>query len=121
PGACNRCSELTGPELWPVIVCPLAFVSISLSPIEVQAVPVTSSLHALPAVSGLDQLLAAIDIVGSAREGGVCHDVDGECGDIGGPDDASDRQCGAELVATFVESVAEQRRRQWCVDEAWRD
>jgi len=72
-------------------------------------------------VSGIDQLLAAIDVVGRAREGGVRHEVDGECGDVGGPDNAADRQRRAELVTAFIESVAEQRRRQWCVDEAGRD
>jgi hypothetical protein len=40
---------------------------------------------------------------------------------VSGADDAADRQRRAELVATFVESIAEQRRRQWCVDEAGRD
>jgi hypothetical protein len=47
--------------------------------------------------------------------------VDRECGDVAGADDAADRQRGAEPVATFVESVAEQRRRQGCIDEAGRD
>src|SRR4051794_1123533 len=58
------------------------------------------------AASGFDQLLAAVDVVGSACEGSVRHKVNGECGDIFGTDDAANRQPRAELLAPFVESVA---------------
>lgn len=46
---------------------------------------------------------------------GVRHEMDGERGDVRGADDAADRQ---RPVTAFVESIAEQSRRQWCVDEA---
>jgi hypothetical protein len=35
-------------------------------------------------------LLAAVDVVRRAGERGVAHDVDGECGDVGGAYDAAD-------------------------------
>ena len=66
----------------------------------------------------LDQLLAAVDVVGRAGERGVAHQVHGERGDVLRPDDAPDRQRGAQLLAARVELVAEQRRRQRRVDEA---
>ena len=68
-----------------------------------------------------DELLAAVDVVRRPGEGGVGHEVHGERGDVGRPDDAPDRQRGAELVAARVELVAEQRRRQRGVDEAGGD
>ena len=68
----------------------------------------------------LDQLLASVDVVGRAGERGVGHEVDGERGDVGRPDDAPDRERRAELLAPGVEPVAEQRRRQRGVDEARR-
>ena len=43
--------------------------------------------------------------------------MDGERGDVGRADDAADRQRRAELLATRVELVAEERRRQRRVDE----
>ena len=56
-----------------------------------------------------DQLLAAVDVVGRAGERGVGHDVDGERGDVGRADDAPDRQRRAELLASGVQVVAEER------------
>ena len=54
-----------------------------------------------------EELLAAVDVVGRAGERGVGHEVHGECGDVGGSDDAADRERGAELVAALVELIAE--------------
>jgi len=46
---------------------------------------------------------------------------DGQRGDVGGTDDAADRERPAQLVAARLELVSEQRRRQRGVDEAGRD
>ncbi len=62
------------------------------------------------AVSGLAQLLTALDVVCSP-EGDVRHEVDSKCGDVGRADDAADRQRRAELLATFVASVSEESHR----------
>ena len=56
-------------------------------------------MGALPVASVRDELLAAVDVVGRAGERGVRHEVDGERGDVGRSDDASDRQRRAELLA----------------------
>ncbi len=45
----------------------------------------------------VEQLLAAVDVEGGAGEGRVRHEVDGERGDVRGPDDAADRQPLAQL------------------------
>ena len=45
------------------------------------------------------ELLAAVDVVRRPGQGGVGHEVDGQRGDVGGSDDAPDRELGAELVA----------------------
>src|SRR3954451_20401319 len=58
--------------------------------------------------SGPDELLAAIDVVGRAGEGRVGHQMDGQRGHVGGPDDAADRQSGPQLLAAPVEVVPEQ-------------
>jgi len=67
------------------------------------------------------ELLAAVDVVCRAGEGGVGHDVNGECCDVGRSDDAPDRERRTQLVAPGLESVAEERRRQRGVDEAGGD
>ncbi len=72
-------------------------------------------------VSPLDELLAAVDVEGRAGDRRVRHEVDGQCGDVGRADDASDRQRRAELFAARVQPVAEDRRRQRRVDEPGRD
>ena len=69
----------------------------------------------------LDELLAAVDVVRCACERRVDHEVDGERGDVGRADHAPDRQRRAELFAARVQLVAEDRRRQRCVDEPGRD
>jgi hypothetical protein len=38
-----------------------------------------------------NELLAAVDVVGRAGDGGVGHDVDGQGGDVGWADDAVTR------------------------------
>src|SRR5262249_8153441 len=68
-----------------------------------------------------DELLAAVDVVGRAREGRVYHDVYRERGDVGRSDDASDVERGEEVTATLFEVIAEKRSRQGCVDEAGSD
>jgi hypothetical protein len=72
-------------------------------------------------VSRRDDLLAAVDVVRGAGQGGVGHQVHGDGGDVPRPDDAPDRERGAELLASRVELVAEQRSRQRSVDEAGGD
>lgn len=52
--------------------------------------------------SPLDELLAAVDIVRCSGDGCVRHDVDGERGDVGRADHATDWQSGAQLLATRV-------------------
>ncbi len=56
-----------------------------------------------------NELLAAVDVVGRAGERRVGHDVDGERGDVGGTDDAADRERRPQLVPALLEPVAEQR------------
>src|SRR5215204_4968231 len=68
-----------------------------------------------------DELLPSVDVVGRARDGGVGHDVDGQGSDVGGPDDAADRERAAQLLAPGVEPIAEERGREGRVDEAGRD
>jgi hypothetical protein len=68
-----------------------------------------------------DELLSAIDVVGRAREGRVGHDVYSERGDVGWSDDAPDGKRGAKLIAPVFEFIAEERRRQRCVDETGGD
>ena len=60
----------------------------------------------------LDQLLAAVDVVGRTGDGAVRHEVDGERGDVGAPDHAPDGQRGAELVTPLLELIAKQLCRQ---------
>ena len=67
--------------------------------------------------SPLDELLPAVDVVGAACKGCIRHDVYGERSDVGRSHDASDRQRNAELLATRVQLIAEERRRQWCIDK----
>ena len=55
----------------------------------------------------LDELLAAVDVVGRAGERGVAHEVHGERGDVGGSDDTADRERGAQLPAALLELLAE--------------
>ena len=69
----------------------------------------------------LNKLLSAIDVIGRAGKGRVGHDVYGERGNIGWPDDAPYRECGAKLIAAVLEFIAEERRRQRRVDEAGGD
>ena len=63
-------------------------------------------------------MLAAVDVEGCAGDRGVGHEVDGRRGDVGRPDDAADRQRGAELLAALVDLIAEQRGRRRRVDKA---
>jgi hypothetical protein len=53
-------------------------------------------------------LLAAIDVVGRAGNGGVRHDVDNKRGDVGWCDHAADRQRLAQLLAPLLELVSKQ-------------
>src|SRR5580658_3992101 len=68
-----------------------------------------------------DELLAAVNVIGCAREGSVGHDVYGERGHVRRSDHASDGERGAKLVATFVELIAQQFCGQRRVDEAGGD
>ena len=68
-----------------------------------------------------EQLLAAVDVVVRTRERRVAHDMYGERGDVGRPDDAPNGERGAELMAPLLKVIAEERRRQGCIDEAGRD
>ena len=61
-----------------------------------------------PLFASGDELLPAVDVVGCAREGRVGHDVYGERGDVGRPDDAPDGKRGAKLIAAVFEFIAEQ-------------
>src|SRR5215470_2715517 len=74
-----------------------------------------------PADSPLDELLTAVDVEGRTRDRRVRHEMDGQCGDVGRADDAPDRQRLAELLAAFLQLIAEDRRRQRRVDEPGRD
>src|SRR5215831_6726999 len=71
--------------------------------------------------SPLDELLTAVDVEGRTRDRRVRHEMDGQCGDVGRADDAPDRQRLAELLAAFLQLIAEDRRRQRRVDEPGRD
>ncbi len=65
----------------------------------------------------LNELLAAVDIVGRARQCCVTHEVYGQLGYIDWFDDTPDRECRAELVTAFFEISAKNRGRERCVDE----
>jgi hypothetical protein len=58
-----------------------------------------------------EKLLPAVDVVGRACEGRVGHDVYGERSYVGWFDDPPDGECGAKLVATIFEFIAEERCR----------
>ena len=68
-------------------------------------------------ISPLDELLAAVDVEGRAGDRRIRHEVDGQSGDVSRADHASDRQRRAELLAARFQLVAEDHRRQRCVDE----
>src|SRR5262244_3735133 len=70
-----------------------------------------------PQLAG-DELLPPVDVVGRTREGRIGHDVYGERGDVGGSYETPDGKRGAKLIAAVFEFIAEERRRQRCVDEA---
>src|SRR5262245_33559653 len=59
--------------------------------------------------SGLDELLAAVDVEGGACDRGIRHQVEGQRSDVGWVDDTADRQRRTELLAAGLESVTEQR------------
>ncbi len=82
--------------------------------------PLGSGTVASVTGSPLDELLAAVGVVRCSSDRCVRHEVDGERGDVGRADDAPDRQRLAELLATRVQLVAEQRCRQRRVNEAGR-
>jgi len=66
-------------------------------------------------------LLAAVDVVGCARQGRARHNVYDERGDVGRSDDAPDGQRGAKLAAAAFEFNAEERCGQRRIDEAGSD
>ena len=66
-------------------------------------------------------MLPTVDVVRRASERRVAHNVDGERGDVSGPDDAADRERRPQLIAALLESISEQRCRQRSVDEAGGD
>src|SRR5262252_3218715 len=68
-----------------------------------------------------DELLAAVNVVGCAGEGGVGHDVYGKCRDILRSHDPAYGECGAKLLAPIFKLIAEQLSRQRCVDESGGD
>src|SRR6185312_9529356 len=80
----------------------------------------SSMTRAVPA-SDSNELLTTVDVKGCAGESGVGHDVDRECRDVSRSDNASDWQRGPELFPARVQLVAEERRRQRCVDKSGRD
>ena len=49
-----------------------------------------------------DELLPTVDVIGRAGKGRVAHDVDGERGDVGGADDAADRERRPQLIAALA-------------------
>jgi hypothetical protein len=55
-------------------------------------------------------LLTAVDVEGRPGNCRVDHEVDGQCGDVGWADDASDRQSRAEVLPALVQFVAEDCR-----------
>jgi hypothetical protein len=65
--------------------------------------------------------MPTVDVVRRAGERRVGHDVDGERGDVGGTDDAADRERRPQLIPALVESISEQRCRQRGIDEAGGD
>ncbi len=69
----------------------------------------------------LNQLLAAVNVERGACEGRVGHDVHGQRGHVGWADHPADRQSVAQLLATRVQLIAEERRRQRCVHKAGGD
>src|SRR5215472_4265099 len=109
----------------PVMPSPVTAANIAAAPRQRRSFWLTSSdicpslLQSHP--SPLDELLAAVDVVGGAGNRRVRHEVNGQCGDVLRADDASDRQRRAELLAARVQLVAEERRRERSVDESGGD
>jgi hypothetical protein len=62
------------------------------------------------AASTVDELLASVDVEGRAGDRGVRHEVQGQRGDVGGADDAPDRQRHAELLTSSFQLIAQDRR-----------
>lgn len=85
--------------------------------IAVEAAKGVSRLSTSP----FDELLATVDVEDGASDRRVRHQADGERGDVGRANDASDRQRRTQLRAAGVESIAENRRRQRRVDGPGRD
>jgi hypothetical protein len=56
--------------------------------------------------SGGDELLSAVNVEGGACKRGVAHDVYGECGYVGWPNDAPNGKRTAKLIAPFFEIIA---------------
>src|SRR6185312_3247301 len=67
------------------------------------------------------QLLAAVDVVGGARERRVRHQVHRQLGHVGGPDDAPDREGLPQLLPARLDVLAQQPGGQRRVDEAGGD
>jgi len=84
-------------------------------------VPVPAMPRVVAGRPGLDQLLAAVDVVGRPGHRGVGHQVHGQRGDVGRPDHPPDGQRGAQLGAARLQVSAQQPGRQGRVDEAGRD
>jgi hypothetical protein len=77
----------------------------------------TASASGRPPAEGGDDPLAAIDVASLARESGVRRDVNGERGDVGWPDDALDRECGAQSTAALFQLVDALSQRSWLASE----
>jgi hypothetical protein len=58
---------------------------------------------------------------GCAGDHRVGHEVESQCGDVGRSDDTADGQRASRLLAAYVQLIAEECRRQGCVDESGGD
>src|SRR3954467_2513872 len=79
--------------------------------------PVTTATRARSSARSARELLAAVDVVGRPGQSGVGHEVHGQRGDVVRSDHTPDRERVAQLLASRLELVAEQRRGEGGVDE----
>src|ERR1700722_16647798 len=70
------------------------------------AIVLLQSLNADVFGSGSDELLAAVDIIGCARKGGIDHKMYGQCGDICWLDNPPDGKFSSQLATVVFELIA---------------
>ena len=81
-----------------------ALVTLLSSAVAVEAPPV----HRFAGSALLHELLAAVDVVCCAGERRVGHQMDGQCGNVGGADYPPDGKSRAQFSAARVKAISEE-------------